>query len=451
MKKHHSRHLLFILVCGTVYLGCRSGAPGGNNGPDFQDPLITVSDTSLNFGSTAMERTLLVYNAGGGSLNWSLESGPAWICLNPSSGTLGYTENEPVTVELNRSLLETGNYADSILLNSNGGSRTIQIYTYKDSIPLLGELPDTLNFSALSDSLPLILSNAGSDTLNWTLSIDSVWFSATQYSGSTVWQTPLWVKLNRQTAPQSSLRAQLHLSSNGGDKLITLLANNSSTVGQWLSYSGAAEGYYSAQPNDFFFIVRFNRPAGWSTFKVSKVRLLLHTFTGIYDWIKLECWSVSFTQGNFWPNLNDLRYESVDVDPEQGYNDVTVDWLLTLDAFCVGYSEYDTSPDANPDPYYDSSNPVGRSYTYWYAGQYQYILDLMTTWEWCIEVFVEPVVTTDGQTGPGIWLKPSLELPPSSAVFNTTCGPGPMDRNGPNKGRIRPHDFNNVSFGFRTN
>jgi len=428
MKSSCILQFFLLGLVGVSLTNCGGNVSDGSISPPSGEPLIGVSTDTLDFGFSGVERSLIIYNTGGGTLLWNLYSWPYWL-IDPEvyTGSLGISASDTVILQIDRTFLDPGENVGTLHLSSNGGSLVLTVRADLSAGPVLGEMPDTLDFGALQDSLELTIYSAGQDTLHWTISADDPWFSASPASGTTAEQSTVWVVLDREEAPDGSLQSFLHVSSDGGDDQIRLLALVGDFEGQWLSYCGDADGYYAAQYNDYFFIVRFDRPQDWEDFKISRIRIQLHTLPNAYDQIQLRCWSVVSDGGFLFPDLftSGLLYQSAALNPSQGWNEWTVDWPLELSTFCVGYYQYDYLGAINPDPYYDSSYPVARSYIVWEQYMPYFVLDLLYDREWCLEVFVEPIFTASGFTSSkGMWLKPFA----GGSSINSQVRPEPLAR-----------------------
>lgn len=407
MKLDWQIFFICLLAAGLILAGC-----GGNTtGPVDHYPQIGVSEDTLDFGLSGMERSLIVYNTGVGTLSWMLMVYPSWLDPSVNSGSLPTSASDTAIFEIGRFGLDEGQNEADIILDSNGGTLTLTALAEQSAGPVLAELPDQLDFGAYQDSLELIVHNAGGEALEWAISISDPYFSASLQEDSTTWQTSVWIRLDRDNAPQGELSAQLDITSNGGSAQIELRAEVGVMEGHWLSYSGDAYSYYSAQPEDYFFIVRFDRPEYWIDFKVSRIRVQLHTLMGAYDDIQFWCWSVSQDPyGRLWPAVEQgPLYVSSDVNPEQGWNEWSVDWPLNQSTFCLGYFQYDYFIEINPDPYYDIDAPLGRSYRMYQVGEIMYDM-VVYNWEWCLEVYVEPLATVAGFGPGGTWLQSRAAL-----------------------------------------
>jgi hypothetical protein len=332
--------------------------------------------------------------------------------------------------------LNVGTNEGEINLTSNGGDLVLTVLAELSSDPVLGDLPDTLAFGTFTDSLELTIVNAGQGILEWTLDVSESWLTASAYSGSAVTQDLIWIFLDRENAPVGEVEAFIGINSNGGSGQIAATAYNASTAAQWLSYCGDPDYYYIAQPEDYFYIVRFDRPAGWESFKISRIRVNFHTLSGAYDDIQLLCWSVEESQGGLWPNLTDagLLHQTSNLNPVMGWSEWSINWPLSLDVFCVGYYQYDYLAPVYPRPYYDLSAPAARSYIMYESYYGVFYIDYLPDKEWCLEVFVEPTDALAGITeSGGQWLKSQTALPDNTTQFVSL-------------GQSRPISFNQGEF-----
>jgi hypothetical protein len=93
-------------------------------------PVLAVSPTSLDFGTSDTGKSFNIANAGGGTLTWSLSSNQAWLTATPTSGS----GNAAITVNVNRSGLNSGNYTGIITVSSNGGTSTVSVSVSMQSV-----------------------------------------------------------------------------------------------------------------------------------------------------------------------------------------------------------------------------------------------------------------------------------------------------------------------------
>ncbi len=132
-------------------------------------PVIDLSTYSLDFGQTAMTRTVTISNVGNGTLAWQTSSDAYWLSVAPASGT----GNGNITVQVNRTAMAEGNYSGNVLITSNGGNRTIEVTM---SVP-----------STLPDGVTLLFADMVNQTtarINWTIFVGSGFASYRVYRGT---------------------------------------------------------------------------------------------------------------------------------------------------------------------------------------------------------------------------------------------------------------------------
>jgi len=88
-------------------------------------PTISVSPDSLTFnaiegGENPPDRTLEICNPGVGTLSWSLSDGDtAWLSETPTSGSLGEDDCDDVTVSVDVTGMEVGDYSATITITGS--------------------------------------------------------------------------------------------------------------------------------------------------------------------------------------------------------------------------------------------------------------------------------------------------------------------------------------------
>jgi len=91
------------------------------------DPELTLSTTSLDFGSQQTEKTFTIINTGDGTLEWTITKNQDWLTVSTYSGTTT-SENDQITVTVNRSNLSTGDYSGTITVAPEDlNSKTISV------------------------------------------------------------------------------------------------------------------------------------------------------------------------------------------------------------------------------------------------------------------------------------------------------------------------------------
>jgi hypothetical protein len=405
--KSKSAFITLLVMTLIAFWGCKNKTTV--NPPSHA--VMGISQDTLDYDSTKIEQDLTIYNTGEEILNWSFGTWPAWVTPSVSSGALVGSSSQIVALVLSRNLLAPGFNSGVVPLISSDDSLAVTVNAYQSSLPVLGQMLDSLDFGVSSDSMALTIRNTGGDTLHWTTVINpsQTAFSVSPASGSTADQTIIWVRFDRSDSTTALHQATLLVSSDGGSAQVLLSGYIGGIGGQWLSYSPNSTSYFDAQPLDLYFAVRFDRPEGWQNFKVSAIRANLYTLSGAYDDIQFFAWGLVSYQGYLYPDIQNALYQTPVIDPVSGWNEWVVDWPLTLSTFSVGYYQWNGDYPAYPQLWYDATVLAVRSYIF-YQDPYGYVIgDILADRNWCLEVFVEPIYTGVTQPTPseGRWLRPT--------------------------------------------
>jgi hypothetical protein len=203
-----------------------------SNGGDLSIPFsmtvptagLIVSTDSLIFGEQVSSLTFNISNAGNGLLSWELSSNSAWLSAVPESGSLT-TSTETVSVSVDRTGLSPGDYVGSITISSNGGNGTVTVsMSVPDApTPILFVDASELSFGASDTQLPLNLSNTGEVTLDWEISTQESWLTATPESGSlTTSVETVSITVDRTGLSPGDYAGSLSITSNGGDETVSV-------------------------------------------------------------------------------------------------------------------------------------------------------------------------------------------------------------------------------------
>ncbi len=90
-------------------------------------PQLTISPSTLDFGSTLTTSQVEVKNTGTGTMSWNGTPSTNWIVVSSQSGNLNAGNSVILNISINKNGLTPGNYNGSVLFNSNGGSQTLSI------------------------------------------------------------------------------------------------------------------------------------------------------------------------------------------------------------------------------------------------------------------------------------------------------------------------------------
>ncbi|HEY6287792.1 MAG TPA: hypothetical protein VIX20_19150 [Ktedonobacteraceae bacterium] len=162
---------------------------------------LLFSPNTIDLGSgdqaTNTPQFVTLSNTGGGQINWQATATQPWLLISPKSGTLSYNQKMNVVVAADRSNLEVGAYAASLIFTSNTGRATLPVKMIVTQLQpgheaVLQLTPAVLSFTGTDGAAnPLsqivTVSNPGVLSLQWTATSvtndGSSWLSIYPLSG----------------------------------------------------------------------------------------------------------------------------------------------------------------------------------------------------------------------------------------------------------------------------
>jgi len=137
-------------------------------GPVIPDPAeLAVSPTTLNIG-TGSSGVFTVSNVGDEELDWQASENETWMNLSPTSGNLSGGSSRQVTVTINRTGLEPGNYSGVVSVTSNGGDAAVTVnMSVVEAAPILDINPTTVYYNEGIAVRNVTIGNAGTANLTW--------------------------------------------------------------------------------------------------------------------------------------------------------------------------------------------------------------------------------------------------------------------------------------------
>jgi len=192
----------------------------------FQGPILSSSPTEIHFqthnpgwtGSSTFE----IWNAGGGTLSYTISESISWITINPSSGS-STGEHDTISVNVINTENMNGYYSGTITITSNGGSGSVfvDITIVPPTNPILSYNPTELHFGTnpqgWTGSLTFEIWNSGIGTLTYTLSEGISWITLSQTSGSSTGEhDSITVNVINTENMNGYYSGYISISSNGG-------------------------------------------------------------------------------------------------------------------------------------------------------------------------------------------------------------------------------------------
>jgi len=124
--------------------------------PAVNLPVISLSKTSLDFGTTSTQESFYLSNSGAGNLTWNISDNREWIATGSSAGS----GHRTVYVNVDRAKMTIGNNSGTITVNSNGGNKTISVMAEKENSSSNPPLPSNLANSACLQNGKLVLTGS---------------------------------------------------------------------------------------------------------------------------------------------------------------------------------------------------------------------------------------------------------------------------------------------------
>ncbi len=128
-----------------------------------EEPILSVTSFSLDFGTSTTELTFDITNTGTGTLDWNISENIGWMTLSTSSGSTT-TETDQVTATIDRSSLDPGSYNGTITISSDGGNQEIAV-TMEVPEQLSVKTYSSTNITSNSATLNGEITNEGESTV----------------------------------------------------------------------------------------------------------------------------------------------------------------------------------------------------------------------------------------------------------------------------------------------
>ena len=137
-----------------------------------EEPVLSVSPAALVFVLESDSRVVTVSNTGHGLLVWHVAVSDTWLSVSPDTGSVSGGLSQYPTVTVTREGLEPGReYTGSVqVLSEVAGSRSVSV-TMSAPNPVIQVSTRDLNFGTERTELSVTISNIGTGTLTWAVSI----------------------------------------------------------------------------------------------------------------------------------------------------------------------------------------------------------------------------------------------------------------------------------------
>lgn len=185
--------------------------------------LLCVDPTDLSFGTSTEAKSVFVENCGNGTIDYSVVPDSDWIKVSATSGTVT-NEKDPISITVDHTSLNPGNYTGQVIFNSSSGSTEVVITMTVPNLsePQLTLSDDLLDFGTNVAEKVISVSNTGKQTLNWNLSKEQNWMVINKESGSLSEgeSEDIKVQVFRSGLSPNEYVGNLEFTSNGGQRNI---------------------------------------------------------------------------------------------------------------------------------------------------------------------------------------------------------------------------------------
>jgi len=175
----------FVLLSLALALSLAACGPSGTT-ENLSPAFLEVEPLAFQFGAEDDTESLLVKNAGGKSLAFSLQvnavsDGVTWLKVEPDGGAVEGGGTVAIVVRvINRDKLAPGNYQGKILVSAdNVDSHTVSVSVEVGQPILSVEPPELIDFGSEETTQKLTIKNAGQGRLTYSATLPGNWVTTT--------------------------------------------------------------------------------------------------------------------------------------------------------------------------------------------------------------------------------------------------------------------------------
>lgn len=203
---------LFFSLFFVVLSSCKKDDRPAELNTDTQQIVFETNESVKYFG---------IVNSGNSSMEYQVSSNDTFLEVSPSSGTLGFNQMARIEVIAHTDGLDYGLHTGSIYVNSNGGSRYIEVLVYKaypNPATLWWDI-DYIKIPKDGDRDYITIRNDGEEVLNYQMSSNSNWIGFSNNQGSLLagQEEIVWVIVNRSGLNDDLYSGFANITSNGGN------------------------------------------------------------------------------------------------------------------------------------------------------------------------------------------------------------------------------------------
>ena len=184
-------------------------------------PELDLSTTALSFGEELSTLSIDISNSGKGELKWKVTEDIDWLEASVSEGVTT-TEKASVVFNVSRAELEEGNYMDSFVISSNGGSETVMVMLTVATLQF-SVTPAEVDFSTVTNTVQLTLTNLGKKSLEWSAKTSKEWLTLSKTSGMITGEDYVNAIASREGLSAGHYTADIIFVSDGGEISVPVL------------------------------------------------------------------------------------------------------------------------------------------------------------------------------------------------------------------------------------
>lgn len=205
---------------------------------------MSVSATSLDFGTEQNTLAFDISNPSKGELLWEISAEDEWISCSETSGSLK-DGTASIIVRIDRSKMGPGTYSGSVVIVSNAGSKSLSVSAKVEGIGLTSE-PLSLDFNTITSSLSFIVKNAKGTALSYSITTSNDWISVNKTEGTIMESESFTATVNRKGLASGSYSGVIYIGTKGGAIIIPVAMEIATNQKPTVTVQSASDETYNS-------------------------------------------------------------------------------------------------------------------------------------------------------------------------------------------------------------
>jgi hypothetical protein len=215
MKSIINYFSLSMLAVILLFSACRK---------DNRPAELNTDTNKIVFIKGEMVKYFGIVNTGTANMDYQITSSESYVNVSPSVGTLGFNGLAKIQVTADLNQLGYGVHTANLTVNSNGGTRFIDVQIYKP-LPNPAVLWWDIDYIKIINSSNrdyITLRNDGEEVLSYSLSTSSSWMSFSNNDGflEAGQDIKIWVNVDRSGLNNDLYSGTINVISSGGNAQI---------------------------------------------------------------------------------------------------------------------------------------------------------------------------------------------------------------------------------------